>query len=51
VLGYLGVQPPSPTGTIVAQICGILYLAFFAFMPWYSRLDKTKPEPERVTWK
>ena len=51
ILGYLGVQPPSPVGNIVSMICSWLYLAFFAFMPWYSRLDKTKPEPERVTWK
>ena len=51
VLGYLGVQPPSPVANLVSQICSWLYLAFFAFMPWYTRLDKTKPEPERVTSK
>ncbi|MDO6387347.1 MULTISPECIES: cytochrome b [Uliginosibacterium] len=51
ILGYLGVQPPSPIGNLVSQICSWLYLAFFAFMPWYSRLDKTKAEPERVTSK
>ncbi|MFA9438714.1 cytochrome bc complex cytochrome b subunit [Uliginosibacterium sp. sgz301328] len=49
ILGYLGIQPPSPIGGLVSQICSILYLSFFAFMPWYSRLDKTRPEPERVT--
>jgi ubiquinol-cytochrome c reductase cytochrome b subunit len=49
ILGYLGVLPPSPTGKIVSQICSILYLAFFAFMPWYTRMDKTLPVPERVT--
>ncbi|MEC5386292.1 cytochrome bc complex cytochrome b subunit [Uliginosibacterium sp. H3] len=49
ILGYLGVLPPSPTGKIVSQVCSILYLAFFAFMPWYSRMDKTLPVPERVT--
>lgn len=51
ILGYLGVLPPTPLGTIVSQICSILYLAFFALMPWYSRMDKTQAEPERVTWK
>jgi len=50
ILGYLGVLPPSPVGKIVSQICSILYLAFFAFMPWFSRLDKTQPVPERVTF-
>ncbi|HSD36798.1 MAG TPA: cytochrome bc complex cytochrome b subunit [Rhodocyclaceae bacterium] len=49
ILGYLGVLPPSPTGKIVSQVCSILYLAFFAFMPWFSRMDKTLPVPERVT--
>ncbi|GAB4060838.1 cytochrome bc complex cytochrome b subunit [Uliginosibacterium sediminicola] len=49
ILGYLGVLPPTPTGKIVSQVCSILYLAFFAFMPWYTRLDKTLPEPERVS--
>jgi ubiquinol-cytochrome c reductase cytochrome b subunit len=50
VLGYLGVLPPTPVGTIVSQIFSIIYLAFFAFMPWFSRMDKTLAEPERVTW-
>ena len=25
--------------------------AFFLLMPWYSKIDKCKPEPERVTFK
>jgi ubiquinol-cytochrome c reductase cytochrome b subunit len=51
VLGYFGTQPPSPLGNVLSQICTIVYLSFFGLMPWYSRLDKTKPEPERVTSK
>jgi ubiquinol-cytochrome c reductase cytochrome b subunit len=51
ILGYFGTQPPSPVGNILSQICTILYLSFFGLMPWYSRLDKTKPVPERLTWK
>ena len=27
----------------------IVYFAFFILMPWYSKIDKTKPEPKRVT--
>ena len=50
ILGYLGVLPPTKVGTIVSQICSIIYLAFFGFMPWYTRMDKTQAEPERVTW-
>jgi ubiquinol-cytochrome c reductase cytochrome b subunit len=50
VLGYLGTQSVSDTRTILAQVGTVLYFAFFALMPWYSRMDKTKPEPDRVTW-
>jgi ubiquinol-cytochrome c reductase cytochrome b subunit len=49
MLGYFGTQPPSPTYTIFARIFAVLYFAFFLLMPWYSKMDKTKPVPERVT--
>ena len=49
VLSYLGTQSVSVVNTWLARICGIIYFAFFIFMPWYTRIDKTKPEPERVT--
>ncbi|WP_333839069.1 cytochrome b [Pelomicrobium sp.] len=49
ILGYLGVLPPTPGRTLLAQACTVIYFAFFTLMPWYSRMDKTKPEPERVT--
>jgi ubiquinol-cytochrome c reductase cytochrome b subunit len=48
VLGYLGTIPPSPTLTYVAQFFSILYFAFFLLMPIYTRIDKTKPVPERL---
>ena len=51
VLGYFGTQPVTKAGTLISQICTILYFAFFLLMPWYTRMDRTKPEPERVTWK
>jgi ubiquinol-cytochrome c reductase cytochrome b subunit len=49
ILGYLGVQPATPGKTLLSQICSVIYFAFFLLMPWYSKLDKTKPVPERVT--
>ena len=64
ILGICGVLPTSVWGqfgkglpiiggtdvaTIVARIFTIIYLAFFFLMPWYTKRDKTKPEPERVT--
>lgn len=48
-LGYLGLKPPSPTRMIAAQVFSVLYFAFFLLMPIYTKLDKTKPVPERVT--
>jgi len=51
ILGYLGVLPPTPGRTLVSQICSVLYFAFFLAMPWYSKIDKCKPEPERVNFK
>jgi ubiquinol-cytochrome c reductase cytochrome b subunit len=48
-LSYLGTQPPSDLYTLLARIFGVLYFLFFLLMPWYTKIDKTKPEPERVT--
>jgi ubiquinol-cytochrome c reductase cytochrome b subunit len=51
VLGYLGVLPPTDGRTIVAQIFTVIYFLFFLLMPIYTRIEKTKPVPERVTMK
>ncbi|MGA7179281.1 MAG: cytochrome bc complex cytochrome b subunit [Thiobacillaceae bacterium] len=48
-LGWLGIQPASPLYTWFARILSVVYFAFFVLMPWYTKLDRTKPEPERVT--
>ena len=49
VLGYLGTLTVTEGRTLLAQIFTLLYFAFFLLMPWYTALDKTLPEPERVT--
>ncbi len=49
VLGYFGTQPVTTAGTLISQIATLVYFAFFALMPWYSKMDKTLPEPQRVT--
>ncbi|MBI3045340.1 MAG: cytochrome bc complex cytochrome b subunit [Betaproteobacteria bacterium] len=49
ILGYYGTQPVTTGGTLISQVCTLLYFAFFLLMPWYTRMDKTTPEPERVT--
>jgi ubiquinol-cytochrome c reductase cytochrome b subunit len=51
VLGYMGMLPPTPERTNIARVFAILYFAFFLLMPFYSKFDKTKPVPERVTFK
>jgi len=61
VLGYLGTVPTNVWGqfgswlggadraTVAARICTVVYFLFFVLMPLYTRIDKTRPEPERVT--
>jgi ubiquinol-cytochrome c reductase cytochrome b subunit len=49
VLGVLGVKAPTPERTLLAQICTGLYFLFFFAMPFWTRIEKTKPVPERVT--
>jgi ubiquinol-cytochrome c reductase cytochrome b subunit len=50
-LGWLGTQPATGGYKMMAQFFGVLYFAFFILMPWYTAVDKTKPVPERVTFK
>jgi ubiquinol-cytochrome c reductase cytochrome b subunit len=50
VLGYLGVQPPSPIGERVSQLGTLFYFGFFLLMPWWSRLGEFKPVPDRITF-
>ncbi len=49
VLGYLGTQPATPTATIVARVFTAIYFGFFLLMPIYTRWEKTKPVPKRLT--
>ncbi|MCB2426928.1 cytochrome b [Methylophaga pinxianii] len=50
-LGYLGTQPATSLYTLLAQIFTVLYFVFFILMPIYTKFDKDKPVPERVTTK
>ena len=50
VLGYLGIKPPSPIGTVVSQAGTLFYFGFFLLMPWWSRIGTFKPVPERVNF-
>jgi len=50
VLGYLGIQPPSEIGTLIAQVGTLFYFGFFLLMPWWSTIGTFKPVPDRVTF-
>ncbi|MFT3801974.1 MAG: cytochrome bc complex cytochrome b subunit [Burkholderiaceae bacterium] len=50
VLGYFGVQPPSPVGERISQTLTIIYFGFFVLMPWWSKMGTFKPVPDRVTF-
>lgn len=55
---YLGVNPTNMWGNLgengvevavlAARIGTFIYFAFFLLMPFYTRIDKCKPVPERV---
>ena len=47
-LGWLGLQSGSTTQTMVARVLTFFYFAFFITMPIWTKIDKTKPVPERV---
>ena len=48
LLSWLGTVPPTALRTFAAQLFTLLYFSFFMLMPWYSRIDSTKPVPDRV---
>jgi ubiquinol-cytochrome c reductase cytochrome b subunit len=50
ILGYLGIQPPSPVGEKVSQLGTLIYFGFFLAMPWWSKMGQFKPVPSRVNF-
>jgi ubiquinol-cytochrome c reductase cytochrome b subunit len=48
-LTWLGTQPANDLNTFLARFCSVIYFGFFLLMPFYTRMEKTKPVPERVT--
>ena len=49
-LGYLGLKPATTAYTNAARVFSLVYFAFFILMPWYTKVDQTKPVPERVKY-
>jgi ubiquinol-cytochrome c reductase cytochrome b subunit len=50
VLGYCGLKPAVQPFKTLSVVGTIYYFAFFLLMPWYTRIDSHKPEPQRVTY-
>jgi ubiquinol-cytochrome c reductase cytochrome b subunit len=50
-LGYLGMMPVTPAYTLASRVLSVVFFAFFILMPWYTKIDKCKPEPDRLTFK
>jgi len=49
-LMYLGMKPATGGYVTAARVFAVGYFAFFLLMPWYTRRDRVKPVPERVTF-
>ena len=49
ILGYLGMKAPTELYTQIARSCTIYYFVVFLAMPIYTKMEKNKPVPERVT--
>jgi ubiquinol-cytochrome c reductase cytochrome b subunit len=48
-LGYLGTQNVTSLYTWLSRGFSIIYFGFFLLMPLYTKADKTKPVPDRLT--
>lgn len=49
LLTWLGTQPVTEFYLLMARLATAFYFLFFLLMPVYSRLDPTKPLPERIS--
>ena len=49
-LGYLGLKPVTVEYTYAARFFMIFYFGFFLSLPFYTRNERTKPVPDRVTY-
>lgn len=49
ILGVCGALPADAQPSWLAPLCTALYFAYFVLMPFYTRMESTKPVPERVT--
>ena len=48
-LGWLGTQPAEGVYVSLARFFTTIYFLFFILMPYFTKIDKTKMVPDRVT--
>lgn len=49
ILGWLGIKPATPTYTLMSQFFSFTYFGFFGLLWLYSKNEKTKPLPARIS--
>ncbi len=49
-LMYLGLKPATGAYVTAARVFAFGYFSFFVLMPWYTRWDRVKQVPKRVTF-
>ena len=49
ILGYLGVKAPTAARTVLTQICTVLYFSYFIGIYFWTRIESTKLEPDRIS--
>src|SRR5688500_10786530 len=49
-LCYVGLLATSEAVVTLSLVFKIFFFAFFLFMPFYTRIEKTEPVPTRVRW-
>lgn len=48
LLGYLGTIPVTLTTQYLARFAAIVYFAYFLLMPFYTRIERARPVPDRI---
>ncbi|MDF1758552.1 MAG: cytochrome b N-terminal domain-containing protein [Legionellaceae bacterium] len=49
LLGYLGMKEPNWLEQLLARVCIFVYFSYFLLMPIYTKLEKHKEPPTRIS--
>jgi ubiquinol-cytochrome c reductase cytochrome b subunit len=49
-LMYAGLNPPEPKFVWIGRLSTIGYFLYFILMPFYTRAERVKPVPQRLTY-